>query len=111
VPVFAPPNELGFQASIEAFNGRWQQKLWARFWDPDLTALQERSAGYVGASRRRAVARIEPAPPRSSFPIDRVIDLAAPPSAPTADPGDAESSAKRNARRMAFAPPVRRPIS
>jgi len=66
VPVFAPPNELGFQASIEAFNGRWQQKLWARFWDPDLTALQERSAGYVGASRRRAVARIEPAPPRSS---------------------------------------------
>ena len=80
VPVFAPPVEMGFQASIEAFNGRWQQKLWARFWDPDLTALQERNAGYIGASRRRAAARIEAAPPRTPFPADRAIDPGAPPT-------------------------------
>lgn len=80
VPVFAPPNELGFQASIEAFNGRWQQKLWARFWDPELTALQERSAAYIRASRHRAGARIEAAPPRTSLPVDREINLDRPPS-------------------------------
>jgi hypothetical protein len=30
VPVFAPPREPGLQAAIEAFNGRWQVKVWAR---------------------------------------------------------------------------------
>jgi hypothetical protein len=62
VPVFAPPTEMGFQASIEAFNGRWQQKLWARFWVPSLSELQLRSAAYIAASRRRAAARIEARP-------------------------------------------------
>ena len=31
VPVFAPPRETGFQASIESYNGRWQSKVWNRF--------------------------------------------------------------------------------
>ena len=79
-PVFVPPRETGFQASIEAFNGRWQQKLWTRFWDPTLADLQDRSAAYVAASRQRSAARIEAAPDRMPFPVDRVIDLAAPPS-------------------------------
>ncbi len=30
-PVFAPPQEPGFQAAIENFNGRWQAKVWSRF--------------------------------------------------------------------------------
>ncbi len=30
-PVFAPPNETGFQAAIESFNGLWQAKVWQRF--------------------------------------------------------------------------------
>jgi len=80
VPVFAPPRETGFQASIEAFNGRWQQKLWARFWNPSLIDLQTRSAAYIAASRQRAAARIEAAPDRTPVPTDRVIDLSAPPS-------------------------------
>lgn len=80
VPVFAPPRETGFQAAIEAFNGRWQRKLWARFWDPTLADLQARSAAYVAASRQRAAIRIEAAPERAMFPADRSIDLAAPPS-------------------------------
>ena len=29
--VFALPREPGLQAAIEAFNGRWQAKVWARF--------------------------------------------------------------------------------
>ena len=31
IPVFAIPNETGFQASIESFNGLWQAKVWSRF--------------------------------------------------------------------------------
>jgi hypothetical protein len=80
VPVFAPPRETGFQASIEAFNGRWQQKLWARFWTPTLPELQARSTAYTTASRQRAAARIEAAPDRALLPTDRLIDLSAPPS-------------------------------
>lgn len=79
-PVFVPPRETGFQASIEAFNGRWQRKLWARFWDPTLADLQIRSAAFVAASHRRSAARIEAAPDRMPFPVERTIDLEAPPS-------------------------------
>ena len=80
VPVFAPPLEMGFQASIEALNGQWQRKLWARFWDPTLADLQVRSAAYVAASRVRSAVRIEAAPERAPFPLDRSIDLGAPPA-------------------------------
>jgi len=80
VPVFAPPLEMGFQASIEAFNGQWQRKLWARFWDPTLEDLQVRSAAYVAASRVRSAVRIEAAPERAPFPLGRPIDLGAPPA-------------------------------
>jgi hypothetical protein len=80
VPVFAPPRETGFQAAIEGFNGTWQRKVWARFWDPSLAGLQTRSAAYVAASRQRSAARIEAAPRRSPFPLERPIDLARPPA-------------------------------
>ena len=80
VPVFAPPLEMGFQASIEAYNGHWQRKLWARFWDPDLEDLQVRSAAFVAASRVRSAVRIEAAPERTPFPLGRPIDLGAPPA-------------------------------
>lgn len=79
VPVFAPPLEMGFQASIEAFNGQWQRKLWARFWDPTLADLQVRSAAFVAASRVRSAVRIDAAPERTPFPFGRPIDLDAPP--------------------------------
>jgi hypothetical protein len=80
VPVFVPPRETGFQASVEAFNGRWQRKLWARFWDPTVDDLRARSAVFIRASRNRAAARIDAAPDRAPFPVDPIIDLAAPPS-------------------------------
>jgi hypothetical protein len=80
IPVFAPPYETGFQASIEAFNGQWQRKLWARFWDPTLADLQVRSAAYVAASRARSAVRIEAAPERAAFPTGSPIDLMAPPT-------------------------------
>jgi hypothetical protein len=80
VPVFAPPLEMGFQASIEALNGQWQRKLWARFWDPTLAELQVRSGAYVAASRVRSAVRIEAAPERMPFPLARPIDLEAPPA-------------------------------
>lgn len=68
VPVFVPPREMGFQAAIESFNGRWQAKLWARFWSETLEQLQERSAAYVVAGRTRSAVRIEGAPERAPFP-------------------------------------------
>jgi transposase len=79
VPVFAPPREPGFQAAIENYNGRWQAKVWARFTHESLEGLQDQSARYVTASRLRAAARIEAAPPRRPFPKDWVPDLQAAP--------------------------------
>lgn len=79
VPVFAPPVEMGFQAAVEALNGRWQRQLWARFWNPTLAELQARSAAYVAASRARSAVRIEAAPARTPFPTDQ-IDLSRPPA-------------------------------
>ncbi len=75
VPVFAPPVEMGFQAAVEALNGRWQRQLWARFWDPTLAELQARSDAYVAASRVRSATRIEAAPARTPFPAGQPIDL------------------------------------
>jgi hypothetical protein len=80
VPVFAPPLEMGFQAAIEAYNGRWQRKLWARFWDPGLADLEARSRAYVEASRRRAAVRIEAAPERRLLTLERIPDLGGPPA-------------------------------
>lgn len=71
VPVFAPPIEMGFQAAIEACNGRWQRKVWARFWMPGLTDLQARNAAYVAASRQRSAVRIEAAPARRLLVVDQ----------------------------------------
>jgi transposase len=78
-PVFAPPRETGFQAAIENLNGRWQAKVWSRFTHESLDDLRARSGRYVAASRQRAAARIEAAPPRQPFPDDWEPDLQAPP--------------------------------
>lgn len=68
VPVFVPPRETGFQAAIESFNGRWQAKVWARFWADSLADLQARSASYIAASHAHGAVRIEAAPARAPFP-------------------------------------------
>jgi hypothetical protein len=68
IPVFAPPRETGFQASIENYNGRWQSKVWNRFRHPDLASLQKRSDAFVTALRARCSQRIEAAPPRLAWP-------------------------------------------
>lgn len=68
VPVFAPPYEMGFQAAIESFNGRWQAKVWRRIWFETLGELRDQSARYVSALHARGALRIEGAPPRRPFP-------------------------------------------
>jgi putative transposase len=75
VPVFVPPNEMGFQAMIESYNGWWQARVWARWQHPSLLALQERSGRHVRALRRHRAARIEAAPARRAFPADWRLDL------------------------------------
>jgi hypothetical protein len=68
VPVFAPPRETGFQASIESYNGRWQSKVWNRFHFDSREHLRSQSDKYVRAVRQRAAARIGAAPTRSEVP-------------------------------------------
>lgn len=75
VPVFAPPRETGFQASIENYNGLWQAKVWSRFEHASLDALQQRSTQYVTAHRRRTATRREVAPTRQPFPKGWRLDL------------------------------------
>jgi hypothetical protein len=67
-PVFTPPNETGFQAAIESYNGRWQAKVWSRFEHASIRDLSRRSAKYIAAARQRSIARIEAAPHRRRFP-------------------------------------------
>lgn len=78
VPVFAPPREHGFQASVESYNGLWQSKVWSRFHHDDLAQLQERSARYVNAHRARTEDKRRSAPARRDFPISWSLDLQAP---------------------------------
>lgn len=79
VPVFVPPRETGFQASIENYNGKWQAKVWARFEHESLSALQAQSVKYVTAHRRRTAVRRESAPSRDVFPKGWRLDLQAHP--------------------------------
>lgn len=79
IPVFAVPNETGFQATIESFNGRWQSKVWSRFHHDNLKGLKDRSRNYVVAARQRHAARMEAAPLRSAIPPKWKLDLQTPP--------------------------------
>jgi hypothetical protein len=78
VPVFVVPAEHGFQASIEAYNGLWQAKVWTRFHHDSLATLQGHCTRYVAAHRRRAAPRLEASPPRRAFPKSWRLNLAAP---------------------------------
>jgi len=77
IPVFTPPRETGFQASIESYNGRWQSKVWSRFHFESREHLRSQSDKYVRAVRQRAATRIEGAPiagkcPMIGNPITRI---------------------------------------
>ena len=74
VPVFAPPREHGLQNAIESFNGRWQEKVWARFEHDSLEGLQRQSSCYIEANHVRSAARIEAAPQRQEFPAKWKFD-------------------------------------
>ena len=77
-PVFIPPGESGFQASIESYNGRWQRFVWRRFHHPNLPALARRSHRFVKAVCVKQAARIEHAPARRPFPQDWNLNLQRP---------------------------------
>ena len=62
IPVFAPPRENGFQASIEADNGRWQQQVWQRFSFESPREVQLQSDRFVKAVQQRSAIRIQHAP-------------------------------------------------
>jgi hypothetical protein len=70
VPVFVPPRETGFQASIESYNGRWQRGVWQRFHFENLRAVCQQSEKYVKAARAKNASRSDAAPTRWAFPND-----------------------------------------
>ena len=78
VPVFVPPQETGFQAAIESYNGRWQARVWSRFQHTGLDDLGQRSERFVQAYRRRTAARRDAAPARRPFPEGWELDLRRP---------------------------------
>jgi len=78
IVVFAPPRETGFQASIESYDGRWQQKVWSRFQHASLGDLGRRSDRFVAACHDRSASRIEAAPVRREIPAEWALDLSQP---------------------------------
>jgi len=79
IPVFTPPRETGFQASIESLNNRWQQKVWHRLHHESLESLCVRSERYIAAARRKKALRQEQAPMRRQLPNDWRFDIEARP--------------------------------
>lgn len=77
-PVFVPPAEMGFQADIESYNGRWQSKVWRRYRFTGVADVVAHSDRFVAACRQRSAVRIEAAPPRRPFPRNWTLDLQAP---------------------------------
>jgi hypothetical protein len=74
IPVFVPPRETGFQASIENDNGRWQRGVWERFRFENLNDVQRQSAVYVEAMRNKNWERHEAAPTRWQIPKTWTLD-------------------------------------
>jgi hypothetical protein len=74
IPVFVPPHETGFQASIESYNGRWQRGVWQRFHFENLRAAQRQSTKYVEATRAKNASRRDGTPTRWEFPSDWQLD-------------------------------------
>ena len=74
IPVFVPPQETGFQASIESDNGRWQRGVWRRFHFENIRAVQRQSAKYVEAARTKNASRRDATADRWEFPNDWQLD-------------------------------------
>lgn len=79
IPVYVPPRETGFQASIEGYNGRWQSKVWNRFHFESRERLRSQSDKFVRAARRRSASRTDGAPDRWLIPDDWELDYQQPP--------------------------------
>jgi len=80
IPVFTPLHDPSFQGALESFNGRWQAKVWGRFYHPSLSNLQVRSAAHITAIRQRGTPRAVEAPPRRPFPTPWEFDPGVAPS-------------------------------
>jgi hypothetical protein len=74
IPVFVPPHETGFQASIESYNGRWQKGVWQRFHFANMKAVQLQSAKYVQATIAKNASRRDATTTRWKFPSDWQLD-------------------------------------
>lgn len=74
IPVFVPPHETGFQASVESYNGRWQRGTMQRFHFANIKEVQRQSDRYVEATRVKNASRRDASPDRWEFPSDWILD-------------------------------------
>jgi hypothetical protein len=74
IPVFVPPRETGFQASIESYNGRWERAVWQRFHFDNLAGVRQQSEKYVEAVRDKNQERSASAPRRDKIPKNWMLD-------------------------------------
>jgi hypothetical protein len=73
IPVFAPPRETGFQASIERYNGLWQKGIWEQFHLKNHQQLVEQSKKYVEVFRDKKCDSMMVAPDRYEVPDNFVF--------------------------------------
>ena len=78
-PVFVPPRETGFQASVESYNGRWERGVWRRFHFENLKSVQKQSTAYVHATHNKNWERTDAAPRRWQIPKEWKLDYQAQP--------------------------------
>ena len=78
-PVFVPPRETGFQASVESYNGRWERGVWYRNHFENLRGVQKQSAMYVEAVLEKNWGRYEIGPRRWLIPKGWKLDYSARP--------------------------------
>jgi hypothetical protein len=74
IPVFVPPHETGFQASIESYNGRWQRGTMQRFHFANIKEVQRQSDRYVEATRVKNASRRDASPDRWEVPSDWTLN-------------------------------------
>ena len=75
-PVFVPPRETGFQASVESYNGRWERGVWKRFRFENLAGVQRQSEQYVDAVRTKNQERYDASPTRWQVPKEWTLNYA-----------------------------------
>jgi hypothetical protein len=79
IPIFAPPATLGYQSTVERYNGEWQAKVWRHQHYAAFADVENRSLRYVEAQLKKHHVGAELSPLRRAFPANWEMPWQAPP--------------------------------